>query len=176
MIHFCYSDASRYSHRKFYYSTQKEQFSKKQKFSFQIPAFLADMFGPTNIGACHGLILTAWSIAGVGGGLTFTAIYNQQIALGWTIEDAYPYIINSHWMLVFIVAGLISGIFVRTTLKDRLLPPVDGQWFRFRIFGKIVRIKKVTLCPEVEILSSKEYDDEWEKYLQTRNVPSKEVS
>ncbi len=137
-----------------------------------IPAFLADMFGSSNIGACHGIILTAWSIAGVGGGLTFTAIYNKQISYGWTISDAYPYIINAHWILAFVIAGLIAGIFVRTTLKDRLLPPVNGQWFRFRIFGKIVRIKRVSTFPEMEILSSKEYDDEWDKYLQTRNVPN----
>ncbi|KAG0069065.1 hypothetical protein BGZ92_004764, partial [Podila epicladia] len=29
-----------------------------------IPAFLCDMFGPSNIGAMHGIILTAWSLAG----------------------------------------------------------------------------------------------------------------
>lgn len=137
-----------------------------------IPAFLADMFGSSNIGACHGIILTAWSLAGVGGGLTFTAIYNKQITYGWTINDAYPYILNSYWILAFVIAGLIAGIFVRTTLKDRLLPPVKGQWFRFRIFGKIVRVKRISTFPEVEILSSKEYDDEWDKYLQTLNVPA----
>lgn len=137
-----------------------------------IPAFLADMFGSTNIGACHGIILTAWSVAGVGGGLTFTAIYNKQIAYGWKVSDAYPYIINAHWILAFVIAGLLAGTFLRTTLKDRMLPPVKGQWCRFRVFGKIVRIKRVSTCPQIETVSSEDYDDEWNAYLQTRNVPN----
>jgi len=42
-----------------------------------IPAFIANMYGPYNVGALHGLILTAWSIGGVGGGLAFTGNYNH---------------------------------------------------------------------------------------------------
>lgn len=87
-----------------------------------IPAFLADMFGPKNIGACHGLILTAWSIAGVGGGLAFTAVYNHQITYyHWTTADAYPYIINSYWILFFLLAGLLSALLVKTNFKERIL-------------------------------------------------------
>lgn len=133
-----------------------------------IPAFLADMFGASNVGVCFGLILTAWSIGGVVGGLIFTAVYNNLIqSHGWTIEDAYPYIVNSYWILAFIIAGLLSAIFVRTTLKDRKLPPVEGEWFKFRIFGSVIRIKKVSVLPEIEVLDSERYDDEWEKYLQS---------
>lgn len=133
-----------------------------------VPAFLADMFGASNVGVCFGLILTAWSIGGVVGGLTFTAIYNNLIqSHGWTTEDAYPYIVNTYWILAFIIAGLLSAIFVRTTLKDRKLPPVDGEWFKFRIFGRVIRIKKVSSCPEIEVISSERYDEEWEKYLQS---------
>ncbi len=135
-----------------------------------IPAFLADMFGASNVGVCFGLILTAWSIGGVVGGLTFTAIYNNLIQKhGWTTEDAYPYIINSYWILAFIIAGLLSTIFVRTTVKDRKLPPVDGEWFKFRIFGKVIRIKNISIFPGIEVLSSEKYDEEWEKYLQSLN-------
>lgn len=132
-----------------------------------VPAFLADMFGPSNVGVCFGLILTAWSIGGVVGGLLFTTIYNNLISHGWTTEDAYPYIINSYWILAFILVGLLSAIFVRTTLKDRKLPPVEGEWFKFRILSKVIRIKKVSIIPQVEVLSSKQYDDEWEKYLKS---------
>ncbi len=31
-----------------------------------IPAFLADIFGPRNVGAIHGALLTAWSAAATG--------------------------------------------------------------------------------------------------------------
>lgn len=125
------------------------------------------MFGASNVGVCFGLILTAWSIGGVVGGLTFTAIYNLLLTHGWTTEDAYPYIMNSYWILAFIIAGLLAAIFVRTTLKDRQLPPVKGEWFKFRIFSKVIRIKRVSGLPETEILSSDQYDEEWEKYLQS---------
>lgn len=135
-----------------------------------IAAFLADMFGSNNVGICFGLILTAWSIGGVGGGLAFTAIYNQQISNGWTTEDAYPYVVNTYWILAFIIVGLLSAIVVRTTLKDRKLPAVQGEWFRFRIFSKVVRIKRITSCPEVEILNRKKFDEEWDKYVQSQNV------
>ncbi|XP_037025361.1 uncharacterized MFS-type transporter YhjX-like [Bradysia coprophila] len=139
-----------------------------------IPAFLADMFGSHNVGICFGLILTAWSIGGVGGGLAFTAIYNSQISSGWTTEDAHPYIINTYWILAFIVVGLVSAIFVRTTLKDRKLPAVQGEWFRFRIFSKVVRIKRISSCPEIEVLNKQKFDEEWDKYVLSQNNVTKQ--
>ncbi|KAJ6636676.1 putative MFS-type transporter YhjX [Pseudolycoriella hygida] len=132
-----------------------------------VPAFLADMFGASNVGVCFGLILTAWSVGGVAGGLTFTAIYNYLIQHGYSTDDAYPYVVNSYWILSFIIIGLLSAIFVRTSLKDRLLPPVHGEWFKFRIFSNMIRIKKVSTFPQVQVLSSEQYDEEWEKYLQS---------
>jgi MFS family permease len=39
-----------------------------------IPAFLADMFGPNNVGAIHGAILTAWSAAAIVGPVIITRL------------------------------------------------------------------------------------------------------
>ena len=39
-----------------------------------IPAFLADMFGPENVGAIHGALLTAWSAAAIAGPLIITEL------------------------------------------------------------------------------------------------------
>jgi MFS family permease len=39
-----------------------------------IPAYLADLFGTTQVGAIHGRLLTAWSTAGVLGPLAITAL------------------------------------------------------------------------------------------------------
>ncbi|KAH9182809.1 hypothetical protein AeNC1_015216, partial [Aphanomyces euteiches] len=36
-----------------------------------IPSLLTDMYGIYNSGTMHGIILTAWSLCGIGGGLTF---------------------------------------------------------------------------------------------------------
>ena len=42
-----------------------------------IPAFLADIFGPENVGAIHGAILTAWSAAAVVGPVIITELSNR---------------------------------------------------------------------------------------------------
>jgi MFS family permease len=39
-----------------------------------IPAFLADMFGPENVGAIHGALLTAWSAAAIVGPMIITEL------------------------------------------------------------------------------------------------------
>jgi MFS family permease len=42
-----------------------------------IPAFLADLFGPRNVGAIHGAVLTAWSAAAVVGPVIITELANR---------------------------------------------------------------------------------------------------
>jgi hypothetical protein len=42
-----------------------------------IPAFLADMFGPDNVGAIHGVILTAWSAAAIVGPVIITELSSR---------------------------------------------------------------------------------------------------
>ena len=45
-----------------------------------IPAFLADIFGPENVGAIHGAVLTAWSAAAVTGPVIITELSNRSKA------------------------------------------------------------------------------------------------
>jgi MFS family permease len=42
-----------------------------------IPAFLADIFGPQNVGAIHGAVLTAWSAAAIVGPVIITELSNR---------------------------------------------------------------------------------------------------
>jgi hypothetical protein len=42
-----------------------------------IPAFLADIFGPENVGAIHGALLTAWSAAAIVGPTIITEMSNR---------------------------------------------------------------------------------------------------
>lgn len=79
-----------------------------------IPALLTDMWGPYNIGALHGLILTAWSIAGVGGGIGF----NSNV-LKYTTDHPKQYYSNFVWILPLISVGFLLLFFVRTNPKDR---------------------------------------------------------
>lgn len=82
-----------------------------------IPAFLTDKFGPSNIGACHGVILTAWSLAGVAGGLIFSAVF-KKLEEGLSPTDPYPYNINVWWIFAIVIVGWISLMFVKPTKRD----------------------------------------------------------
>ncbi|TMW56487.1 hypothetical protein Poli38472_006497 [Pythium oligandrum] len=100
-----------------------------------IPAFLTDMFGAYNIGAMHGLILTAWSIGGVVGGISFNNAYKHAIKIGHTVSEAY--IDNFHKILIVICIGAVFIIGVRTDPTDRFAPG-----YVFKIFGRrVVNIK-----------------------------------
>ena len=45
-----------------------------------IPAYLADVFGTRNVGAIHGRLLTAWSVAGVLGPVAVTALRERAVS------------------------------------------------------------------------------------------------
>ncbi|KAF9162475.1 hypothetical protein DFQ26_003529 [Actinomortierella ambigua] len=105
-----------------------------------ILAFLCDMFGSPNIGAMHCIILTAWSIAGVGGGLLFTDAYNGLLAHHDTTKDPYIYSISLYWILAVACLGFVFLLFVGTNIRDRLLPRAEGEWMRLRLFGRLIRV------------------------------------
>ncbi|KAG0234824.1 hypothetical protein BGX31_004440 [Mortierella sp. GBA43] len=132
-----------------------------------IPAFLCDMFGPSNIGPLHGVILTSWSISSVGAGLLFTAVYNHLLKSGiYTIHDSYTYSVNMRWILASIVLGFCITLFVRTGIRDRLLPNVQGELFHIRIFGRITRFGRFG----VRCMSTEEEQEAWTMYLMQRQL------
>ncbi|KAI9895615.1 hypothetical protein PsorP6_019577 [Peronosclerospora sorghi] len=100
-----------------------------------IPCFLTDMFGAFNIGALHGFILTAWSLGGVAGGLSFNAKYNSDIKSGTSPEDAY---VNSIYKILVVVCVTGMCIFmVRTNPRDRF-----EKGYHYSLFGKrVISIK-----------------------------------
>ncbi|KAK3819686.1 MAG: oxalate/formate antiporter [Benniella sp.] len=132
-----------------------------------IPAFLCDMFGPTNIGALHGIILTAWSIAGVGGGFIFTAVYDHLLKNGYKVSDTWIYAKNLYWLLGVAAVGLFVINFVRTSIRDRLLPARDGEFARIRVFGRLVRFGSFG----VEAVLKDTEDSEWAAYVDSRSSP-----
>ncbi|KAG0295340.1 hypothetical protein BGZ98_001434 [Dissophora globulifera] len=137
-----------------------------------IPAFLCDMFGPSNIGALHGIILTAWSLAGVGGGLLFTEIYNHLLANGHTIKDPYVYSANLHWILAVACVGFLFLLFVGTNVHDRLLPKEKGEWARIRLFGRLCKIGSFGF----RYMTSETEDSEWEAYVDERRQQERDSS
>lgn len=77
-----------------------------------IPAFLADIFGPENVGAIHGVILTAWSAAAIVGPAIITELSSRaKAALAPGASKVHVY----DQPLEVLAAGLAIG-FVLTLL------------------------------------------------------------
>jgi MFS family permease len=76
-----------------------------------VPAYLRDLFGTTNVGAIHGVLLTAWSAAGVAGPLLLNKIREIEIAQGVAKADAYS--VTMYIMAGLLVIGFICNWFVK---------------------------------------------------------------
>jgi MFS family permease len=76
-----------------------------------IPAYLRDMYGPYNVSAIHGRLLTAWSVAGIVGPLIVNGILDHYNAMHIPREQAYPLIL--HIMAGLLVIGFVANVLVR---------------------------------------------------------------
>jgi MFS family permease len=76
-----------------------------------IPAYLRDMFGTMNVGAIHGRVLTAWSVAGVLGPVLVNYIRQYQIDSG--VARAQAYSITMYIMCALLLAGLLCNLAMR---------------------------------------------------------------
>ncbi|CAK4321813.1 unnamed protein product [Aphanomyces euteiches] len=104
-----------------------------------VAAFLTDMFGAHNIAALHGCVLTAWSLAGLIGGLGFTLNFNHLVSVAHVpIVDAY--VQNMHWIVAIVAVGLVALLCVRTSPADRF-----ARGYQNSVCGKpIVRFGHTT--------------------------------
>ena len=64
-----------------------------------VPAYLKDMFGTRYVGAIHGLLITAWSMAGIFGPALVNYIREYNITHGAPKAQAYN-------ITMYIMAGL----------------------------------------------------------------------
>ena len=84
-----------------------------------IPAFLADIFGPQNVGAIHGALLTAWSVAAIAGPVIITELSNSAKATLPPGADR----VNIYDVPLQVLAGLLAVGFVLTLLVRPLRRP-----------------------------------------------------
>ena len=82
-----------------------------------IPAYLADLFGTQMVGAIHGRLLTAWSVAGVAGPFLIAAIRQAQLDAGIAKNLVYD-------RTLYILAGLLVVGF----LLNLLVRPVAAKF------------------------------------------------
>jgi MFS family permease len=76
-----------------------------------IPAYLRDMFGTMHVGAIHGRLLTAWSVAGVLGTNLITYFRDDQIKAG--VPKAQAYSVTMYIMCALLVVGFICNFCMR---------------------------------------------------------------
>jgi MFS family permease len=76
-----------------------------------IPAYLRDMFGTVQVGAIHGVLLTAWSAAGVAGPVLVNYIRQYQLDRGVPKADAYS--VTMYIMSGLLVIGFVCNYMVR---------------------------------------------------------------
>lgn len=76
-----------------------------------IPAYLADLFGTQHVGAIHGRLLTAWSVAGIVGPVVVNYIREFQLARGVPADQAYN--ITMYVLAAMLLGGLLCNVMVR---------------------------------------------------------------
>ena len=75
-----------------------------------IPAYLADLFGTQHVGAIHGRLLTAWSVAGVLGPVVVNYIRQYQLDRGLPADQAYN--MTMYILAAFLVLGFFCNLLV----------------------------------------------------------------
>jgi MFS family permease len=78
-----------------------------------VPAYLKDMFGTRYVGAIHGMLITAWSMAGIFGPVLVNYIREYNITHGVAKAQAYNttmYIMAGLFIIGFIANALIKAV------------------------------------------------------------------
>jgi MFS family permease len=83
-----------------------------------VPAYLADIFGTEFVGAIHGRLLTAWSVAGVIGPVLVSYIREAEIAAG--VPRSAVYDVTLYVLACLLIGGLVCNLLVR---------PLAAKWF-----------------------------------------------
>ena len=86
-----------------------------------VPAYLRDMFGTRYVGAIHGLLLTAWSMAGIFGPVLVNYIREYNVTHG--VPKAQAYNTTMYIMAGLLVIGFICNLLVKAVDKKFHMQP-----------------------------------------------------
>ncbi|GAB3833320.1 OFA family MFS transporter [Kribbella italica] len=76
-----------------------------------VPAYLRDLFGTYQVGAIHGRLLTAWSVAGVAGPLIINGFLDREGKPGTLTEEAYRPALFT--MVGVLAIGFVANLLIR---------------------------------------------------------------
>jgi MFS family permease len=88
-----------------------------------IPAYLADVFGTKFVGAIHGRLLTAWSMAGILGPVLVNYIREAQLERG--VPAAQAYNVTMYILAGLLVAGFICNLLVKPVHERHYMAETD---------------------------------------------------
>jgi MFS family permease len=80
-----------------------------------VPAYLRDMFGTRYVGAIHGILLTAWSAAGIAGPVLINYIREYNVTHG--VPKAQAYNTTMYIMAGLLVVGFLANLCVKAVDK-----------------------------------------------------------
>ncbi len=89
-----------------------------------VPAYLKDMFGTRYVGAIHGLLLTAWSMAGIFGPVLVNYIREYNVAHG--VPKAQAYNTTMYIMAGLLVIGFFCNFFIKAVHARFHMAPGDA--------------------------------------------------
>jgi|SRR5579862_3297932 len=90
-----------------------------------VPAYLADIFGTQMVGAIHGRLITAWSVAGVVGPALIAKLREAQLAHG--IPKNLVYDRTLYIMAGLLFVGFLCNLLVRPVSDKYLMTPEQLQ-------------------------------------------------
>jgi hypothetical protein len=76
-----------------------------------VPAYLSDIFGTQMVGAIHGRLLTAWSVAGIAGPFLIAAVRQAQLDAG--VAKNLVYDRTLYILAVLLLVGMICNLLIK---------------------------------------------------------------
>ena len=88
-----------------------------------VPAYLADVFGTQMVGAIHGLLLTAWSAAGIFGPVIVNYLREYQLSHG--VPRAAVYDITLYILCGLLAVGFLCNFLVRPVADKHFMTEAE---------------------------------------------------
>jgi MFS family permease len=88
-----------------------------------VPAYLADMFGTQMVGAIHGLLLTAWSAAGIFGPVIVN--YMREFQLEHGVPRAQVYDTTAYIMCGLLAVGFVCNFLVKPVADKHFMTEAE---------------------------------------------------
>ncbi|WP_425479726.1 OFA family MFS transporter [Dyella jiangningensis] len=88
-----------------------------------VPAYLSDIFGTQMVGAIHGRLLTAWSVAGIVGPFLIAAVREAQLNAG--VAKNLVYDRTLYILAVLLLVGMICNLLVKPVKESALMTDED---------------------------------------------------